>query len=260
VSTHDAPPAYPPDAAAASPNVAVRIGNVLFHYRNGLFPITFLVLALASRPTLFLGTLRSDSVLDAIGLAVALCGQTLRAVVIGLAYIVRGGKDRRIYAEDLVTSGFFAHSRNPLYVGNMLVYLGLFLMLNSVVGYLVGVPFFLFAYLCITAAEEDFLRRKFGAAYEAYCRQVPRYLPRLRGIGQTMRGMRFNWKRLVRKEYGAAFSWMTTALGIIYWENYSARGAAASRGVLAIVLGVWGALLIAYLSARFLKKAHRLSD
>jgi len=209
---------------------------------------------------LFLGTLRSDAVLDAIGLAVALCGQTLRAVVIGLAYIVRGGKDRRIYAEDLVTDGFFAHSRNPLYVGNMLVYLGLFLMLNSTLGYLVGVPFFLIAYLCITAAEEDFLRRRFGAAYQSYCQQVPRYLPRLRGIGHTVRGMRFNWKRLIRKEYGAAFSWMTTALGIIYWENFRARGAAASRGVLATVLGVWVVLLIAYLSARFLKKAKRLTN
>jgi len=259
VST-DAPPADASDPAAPSASAAVRIGNVLFHYRNGLFPITFLVLALASRPMLFGGTLRSDAVLDAIGLAVALSGQTLRAVVIGLAYIVRGGKDRRIYAEDLVTTGFFAHSRNPLYVGNMLVYLGLFLMLNSVVGYLVGVPFFLFAYLCITAAEEDFLRRKFGAVYESYCRQVPRYLPRLRGIGETMRGMRFNWKRLVRKEYGAAFAWMTTALGLIYWENFRARGAEASRGVLAVVLGVWAVLLIAYLSARFLKKAKRLSS
>ncbi len=258
VRTEGLPAAGVPDRHAAAPNVAVRVGNVLFHYRNGLFPITFLVLALASRPLLFGGSLRSDAVLDAVGLAVALCGQVLRAIVIGLAYIVRGGKNRRIYAEDLVTDGCFAHSRNPLYLGNMLVYLGLFVILNSVVGYAVGVPFFLIAYLCITAAEEDYLRRQFGAAYEAYFQQVPRFIPRLRGIRETMRGMRFNWPRLIRKEYGAAFSWMTTALAIIYWEWYRERGAAGSTTVLVTVLAVWTVLLVAYLAARHLKKTRRL--
>ena len=245
---------------APPPSAAVRIGNVLFHYRNGLFPITFLLLALVSRPLLFMGTLGSDAVLDVIGFAIALSGQALRAVVIGLAYIVRGGKDRRIYAETLVQDGFFAHSRNPLYVGNMLVYLGLFVMLNSVVGYAIGVPFFLIAYLCITAAEEDFLRRQFGAAYDAYYRTVPRFIPKLDGLGATIRGMQFNWKRLVRKEYGSAFSWMTTALAIIYWEHFRERGAEASRGVLSVVLTAWVALLAAYLLARFLKKAKRLQS
>lgn len=258
MSTPAPPPAYAPEQPIASPTAPVRIGNVLFHYRNGLFPITFLLLALASRPLLFRGSLASDAVLDAIGLGLALAGQTLRAVVIGLAYIVRGGKDRRIYADKLVTDGFFAHSRNPLYLGNMLVYLGLFLILNSVVGYAVGVPFFLIAYLCITAAEEDFLRRQFGETYEAYYRRVPRFIPNLSGIGQTMRGMRFNWKRLIRKEYGSAFSWMTTALALVYWEHFRERGADASLPVLAIVMGVWVVLLLGYCTARFLKKAKRL--
>src|SRR5262245_12651413 len=159
-------------------------------------------------------------------------GSPTWSVVIGLAYIVRGGKDRRIYAATLVQDGFFAHSRNPLYVGNMLVYLGLFLVLNSVAGYAIGVPFFLIAYLCITAAEEDFLRRQFGAEYDRYVQRVPRYLPNLNGIGATMRGMKFNWARLIRKEYGSTFSWMTTALALLVWESVRNRGMEASRHVI----------------------------
>lgn len=250
-------------AAASAPQAttaAVTIGNALFHWRNGLFPITFLAIALLSRPQYFLSDPRWDLALDALGLAVALAGQALRAVVIGLAYIVRGGKDRRIYADALVTEGLFAHSRNPLYVGNMMVYAGLFLVLNSTLGYLVGVPFFLFAYICITLAEENFLGGRFGAEYAEYCRRVPRYLPKLQGIGETVRGMSFDWRRLVRKEYGATFSWMTTALGLIYWESFRNRGAEGSQGVLRAVLLAWLPIVAGYLVARYLKKTGRLQS
>jgi protein-S-isoprenylcysteine O-methyltransferase Ste14 len=239
---------------------AVAIGNVLFHWRNGLFPIAFLAIALASRPRWFLGSPRADAILDVVGILVALSGQVLRALVIGLAYIQRGGKDRRIHADALVTEGLFRHSRNPLYVGNALVYLGLFLILNSTLGYGVGVPFFLFAYWCITLAEENFLLGRFGAAYADYCRSVPRYLPRLAGVGETMRSMEFDWRRLIRKEYGSTFSWMTTALGLLYWESFRNRGAEASRPVLVGVLAVWGVLLAGYLVARWLKKTRRLQS
>jgi protein-S-isoprenylcysteine O-methyltransferase Ste14 len=257
-ASNPADPAVPAPPGPVSAPVA--IGNTLFHYRNGLFPVTFLLLALVSRPQLWGGTWRSDLALDAVGFAIALTGQALRAVVIGLAYIIRGGKDRRIHAETLVVEGLFAHSRNPLYVGNMLVYLGLFVMLHSVVGYAVGVPFFFIAYLCITLAEEHFLFGRFGAAYADYCRRVPRYLPNLAGIGRTVSGMRFHWRRLIRKEYGSTFSWMTTALALVYWESFRNRGAAESQGVLRLVLLLWAPLVLGYLAARYLKKTGRLQD
>src|SRR5437773_7797155 len=98
----------------------VRIGNFLFRYRNGIFPAV-LVLLFVNSPKLF----PLDTVAVVLGLAVALTGQLLRAVTIGLAYIIRGGKKREVYAEALVQGGVFAHCRNPLYVGNLLVVLGL---------------------------------------------------------------------------------------------------------------------------------------
>lgn len=44
-----------------------------------------------------------------LGVALALTGQLLRALVIGFAYVRRGGKDRQIYAESLQQEGLFAH-------------------------------------------------------------------------------------------------------------------------------------------------------
>ena len=238
----------------------VRAGNFFFKFRNALFPVAFVAIAAATRPLAPFGSERADRWLDAAGFAVALLGQSLRALVIGLAYIRRGGKDQKIYAETLVTEGFFAHARNPLYVGNMLVFLGLFIILNSTWGYVAGVPFFLFAYLVIVAAEEDYLSRQFGSAFDDYCRRVNRFVPSFVGLGATVRGMAFNWKRLVRKEYGSTFTWMTTALALLVWESVVRRGAAASAPLMRAALVAWAPVVAGYAVARFLKKSGRLQS
>ena len=67
------------------------------------------------------GDWRLDRRLDAAGFVVASIGQLLRVAVIGFAYITRGGRNRRIVADSLVQAGIFAHSRNPLYLGNLLI-------------------------------------------------------------------------------------------------------------------------------------------
>ncbi len=246
-------------AAAPRPSFMVTAGNFLFHWRNALFPITFLVVAAASRPLAPFGDERADLWMDAIGLAIALAGQALRFVVIGLAYIVRGGKDRRIHADDLVVDGFFAHSRNPLYLGNMMILAGLLVVLDSPTGWLVGAPFYLFAYWAITLAEENFLRGKFGPAYDAYCGRVRnRFWPRLPGLGATMRSMEFDWRRVVRKEYGSTFSWFTTFLALLVWERAARGGGAAALRVLPAVGVAWALAIAGYATARTLKKAGRL--
>ncbi len=244
---------------AALHRALVRFGNFLFTGRNHIFPLAFLAIAAASTPLAPFGSERADLALDAIGLGVAVAGQTLRAMVIGLAYIRRGGKGKKIHADSLVQDGFFAHSRNPLYLGNMLVFLGLFLVLNSPVGYLAGVPFFYVAYLSITLAEEEFLRKQFGDEYLAYFNRVSRFLPSLRGLGATMRSMTFDWGRLIRKEYGSTFVWITTALGLMVWESVARQGWGSVGPRVRVLAAAWVTVLALYLLARYLKKTGRLS-
>lgn len=244
---------------AAVHRALIRFGNFVFTGRNHIFPLAFLAIAAASTPLAPFGSERADLALDAIGLLVAVAGQTLRAMVIGLAYIRRGGKGKKIHADSLVQDGFFAHSRNPLYLGNMLVFLGLFLVLNSIVGYLVGVPFFYLAYLSMTLAEEEFLRMQFGDEYRAYFSRVNRFLPSLRGLGATMRSMTFDWGRLIRKEYGSTFLWITTALGLMVWESVARQGWGSVGTRARVLAAAWVTVLALYLLARYLKKTGRLS-
>ena len=106
-----------------------------------------------------------DHWMDAAGALVALSGQTFRVLVIGLVYITRGGQNRQVWANALVDTGMFAHSRNPLYVANLLLFLGLALVHNGWAMYLIVLPFFVVVYACIVAAEEAYLVERFGDAY-----------------------------------------------------------------------------------------------
>ena len=235
-----------------------RAGQFFFKYRDLLFPLVFLPIALGTRPAVLLGDPRADGGMQALGVLVVLAGQGLRALVIGLAYIRRGGKNRQIYAQDLVQDGFFAHSRNPLYVGNLLIVAGLVLIHGGPWMYLLVLPFFLFVYIAIVAAEELYLSTHFGSQYAEYCRKVPRFLPRLRGLAATIRGMDFDWKRLVRKEYGTFFSSVNGVLLLLAWKYVSVHGFDASRKLLWTLGLVWIPFLLAYLTARVLKKRGTL--
>ncbi|MFQ5458334.1 MAG: methyltransferase family protein, partial [Myxococcota bacterium] len=135
----------------------IRIGDFFFAYRSYLFPLVFIPLAIVAAPDFPFGGERTNLVLDILGILVALAGLSLRALVVGLVYIKRGGKGGKVHADDLVQEGIFAHSRNPLYLGNILLVAGLGLVHGSLWLCIGGIPFIIFAYLCIVAAEEAFL-------------------------------------------------------------------------------------------------------
>src|SRR5215217_866464 len=145
----------------------VRLGNFLFHNRNWIFPLFYLGLFIPS-PELF----QNPIVAMVLGFIITLIGQFIRVITIGLVYIIRGGKDRRVYAEDLVTTGIFSHCRNPLYVGNILILTGLGVASNSILFMAVFTPLFLFFWQAIVLAEEAYLRNKFGEQYVAYSARV----------------------------------------------------------------------------------------
>jgi protein-S-isoprenylcysteine O-methyltransferase Ste14 len=243
---------------ARSQRFLIAAGKFFFRYRDGLFPAVLLLLVAVSRPGAPFDNAVWDRWLDVAGVLLAFAGQALRAMVIGLAYIRRGGLNRNIHADVLVVEGFFAHSRNPLYVGNFMAQVGLCLIHNSALCYVLGIPFFAFAYLAIVAAEEEFLRRRFGGEYDAYCRRVNRFVPSLRGLRRTLAGMRFDWRRLVRKEYGSTFAGASAVLALLAWDDYRRLGFAAARGSMRVLFFVWVGLVPLYLVARWLKKSGRL--
>jgi len=237
----------------------IAAGNFFFRYRNMLFPVFVVMTVLLCSPHLAFGDPTIDLWMDIAGAAIAIAGQGLRMLTIGYEYIVRGGREGKVYAEHLVQGGVFAHSRNPLYLGNVLIVAGLAVMANSPPLYLIGIPFFLFVYAAIIAAEENFLRGKFGAEYLEYCEGVNRIWPKWKGFRQSIAGMRFNWRRLAIREYGTVFGLALAMIAIRALTLYQVFGEDAKPEILNL-LWYLVPVVAAYVSVRYLKKSGRLTE
>lgn len=83
-------------------------------------------------------------------------------------------------APEVIVAGPFAHVRNPLYIGNIVTYVGIGIMANALVPWLVlaAAAWFSFQYYQIVLLEEEFLEKEFGEDYRAFRRNVPRFIPR----------------------------------------------------------------------------------
>jgi protein-S-isoprenylcysteine O-methyltransferase Ste14 len=247
--------------SAGTANPLLRsTGDFLFHYRGLAIPLIVVTLLLFGAPARALQDAAVARAFTIAGIAVAALGQLLRFLVVGFAYIKRGGKNRRIYADDLVVEGVYAHVRNPMYVGNFLILVGLALVYGSPLGFAVAVPAIAFVYFCIVLSEEAYLREKFGAGYEAYARDVNRFVPRLRGLGTTIEGSHYDWRKALRKEYGTphGLGWAIAAL--ILLRGARLDGFAAQRGLFLIVLLIGVPWTVLYLALRRWKEAGGLDS
>lgn len=148
-----------------------NIATKIFKYRS-YTPIPFVILMLIFENATIASLI--------IGILIAINGELIRLWGVSWA----GSETRTtggVGGTYLVISGPFAYVRNPLYVGNILMYLGLGIMSMSLFPYLqiVAIIFFIIQYYFIVKEEEGFLITKFGNDYKNYLQNVPRFLPRV---------------------------------------------------------------------------------
>jgi protein-S-isoprenylcysteine O-methyltransferase Ste14 len=218
----------------------VKFGNWIFHYRNFLFPVFYLTLFIPT-PHLFADTRISLT----IGAIIIFLGMFTRSVTIGLVYIQRGGKNRRIHASNLVTEGIYSVCRNPMYLGNLLLLLGFGIFANSVLYLAIMFPIFGLIYLGIIKAEEAFLTNEFGDEYVAYKKKTFAIIPKLGGLGKAFSGYEFNFTRVVIREYNSLFIYFSGILLLAYHQQVM------SLQTSAILLVIF---LVVYLVVKVLKR------
>lgn len=133
-------------------------------------------------------------------LALALARPTLRSVLWALPLLVLG-EALRIWAsghiektERLATGGPYAHTRNPLYLGSLLIALGVAVACASPWVVLAVAAYFAAFYPRVMREEAAYLRRKFAAEYGEWAASVPLFWPRPSAAGP--RESRFEWARV----------------------------------------------------------------
>ena len=168
------PPTPPATPAAESPisdaerSAGARIGSVLFRHR-GWLPVPFLLVPLLADGT-------PDAMNWILGILLILLGEVIRLAGVAAAGTVTRRRSRTV--QRLVTYGIFAWMRNPLYVGNFLIWMG-FIVISDVLWFLpVAIALFAMEYTFIVRYEEGVLESIFGSEYLSYKHCTSRWFPR----------------------------------------------------------------------------------
>jgi protein-S-isoprenylcysteine O-methyltransferase Ste14 len=150
---------------------------------------------------------------------------TVKSILIGTALVIPGLLIRALASgqlqknEQLATGGPYAYTRNPLYLGSLILAIG-FALASRSWWIVAGIILLLFAiYLPVIRAEEIFLRQRFPQ-FEDYASAVPRFVPRL----------------FLSEKNSGAFSWD------LYWKHreYNATlGAAVMMAALVAKMRFW---------------------
>jgi protein-S-isoprenylcysteine O-methyltransferase Ste14 len=165
--------------------------QTLFKYRS-YTPIPFLlVLLLLAQPTV---------ISFVAGFCFVLVGEFFR--LWGVSY---AGSETRttgpVGASILITSGPFSYIRNPLYLGNLLMYTGFGVMANLPALALAGFLYFFLQYTLIVSLEEEQLAKKFLDEYARYYKSVPRFIPVFKKYeGSKDPQPKIDWKKGLQSE------------------------------------------------------------
>jgi protein-S-isoprenylcysteine O-methyltransferase Ste14 len=150
-----------------------------------------------------------------LGLVGVVLGLALRAWGSGCA----GGHTRSGKIEG-VTGGPFAHVRNPIYAGTIVLGSGMSALIGDPLAYgLTGMAFAVL-YMGIIPAEEEHLARSFGAEYIRYCSAVPRLIPRWRPWPERS-AVVFRWEA-ARGEWVIALT-VAGIYAVLHFEEYLDR-------------------------------------
>lgn len=235
----------------------VQEGHLLFRHR-GLLPLCLLIPLIWSYQDFQF--LQGSSHLEHLWLSgcivISVAGLALRVTTVGFVPAGTSGRNtQEQIALVLNTTGWYSVCRNPLYLGNYLIGLGIALAPHNPLMAAVYTSIFWLYYERIIAAEEGFLNRQFGEHYIQWARSTPVFIPALQRWQRP--ALPFCWRTAVRREYSALL-----LIGIIYplldvMEHWIAERQLKLDAPTSLLL--LGGVSVAW-TARLLKKRTQLLD
>ena len=176
--------------------MVVRVGGWLFRKRTSIpLPIVLALILIpppASRP--------ANGALLLAGLPIVLLGELVR--MWGVHHIGSVSRTRSERLGPLIDHGPFAMVRNPLYIGNILLWLGF--AVSAQLPWLAPFVFVLLAleYHAVVRWEERLLESRMGESYRQYLQRVPRWIPNFAGRSTSGHDAAFSWTQTFYSERG----------------------------------------------------------
>jgi len=174
-----------------------RLGGWLFRHRT-LIPLPLAIALLLLR----IGEAPPSRWLVASGIAITAAGEAVRLWAVRHIGTISRTRSDRLGA--LVASGPFAVVRNPLYLGNIALWIGFAMLARLLWMIPIVVALLAFVYHAIVRWEEEQLEARLGDDYRAYTARVPRWIPTgHRGERGLRRGhAAFSWPETLFSERG----------------------------------------------------------
>jgi protein-S-isoprenylcysteine O-methyltransferase Ste14 len=232
-------------------------GKWLFRWRSYLPLLGIPVVIIALRNSEFLERIFGNVAEDFwsfFSVFVSFLGLGIRCLTVG--YVPRGTSGRSTHsltAETLNTTGMYSIIRNPIYLGNFVIILGLVLFIQVWwFALIVWMGFWLY-YERIIFMEEEFLRKKFGDYFLEWAKKTPAFFPRLKNWKKP--DLPFSMKTVLRKEYSTFFSIIASFTFLDIAGDLFAEGKLelSLPWVIAFIVG-----LIIYFTLLILKKKTKL--
>ncbi len=117
----------------------------------------------------------------------------------------------------LATGGPYAHTRNPLYVGSVLMALGLLVAARHPIAVVAGLAYLVVFYPAIIREEAKFLRAKFPDEYHDWARHVPLFFPRLTPGGP--RQSKYQMSRLLANHEWRSVLGLALLAAFMFWRS-----------------------------------------
>ncbi len=228
-------------------------GHWLFRWRSYLPLIVVPILIWPLRSPEQLEHLAGDTVEDiyeVICFLIAIVGLGIRCFTV--AFVPKGTSGRntkRQKADRLNTTGIYSITRNPLYLGNFLIILGIVMFTQSLWATLTVVLIFWIYYERIIFAEEQFLKKKFQGAFLEWAQNTPIFFPKFNNYIPP--DLPFSIKNVLKREYTGFFVIITAFTAIEFLEDFFDEGYFKIEAEWAIIF-IFG--LISYLLLRYLKR------
>lgn len=185
-----------PQPVQQVPDAVVRIGGWLFRKRTSI-PLPIVAALLLIPPAA--GDADATWMVWA-GLPIVLFGEWIR--MWGVHHIGSVSRTRTERLGPLIDHGPFAMVRNPLYIGNILLWIGF--AVSARLPWIAPIVFLLLAleYHAIVRWEERLLESRMGESYREYLTRVPRWLPNLAGRSASGEDAAFSWTQTLYSERG----------------------------------------------------------
>jgi len=165
------------------------------------------------------GAVSFDIVTEIFGISFILLGQILRASSRGFKAEYSGD------GQELIQAGPYALVRNPMYLGILLIGIGIVALLFKWWVICIFLSVFVIRYLLLIFKEERKLLALFSKEYQTYCKKVPRILPSLKVILKTdiaeYLPLKLSW---LKKEIGTILTVLLFSILIESWEDIKNEG------------------------------------